>query len=180
MGKIIIRGNAWILGDNIDGDSGILSWDVTRVAHTLTDEEELEKLLRANVLKVVDPDFPVKFKGGIIVAGKNFIRGLGHSVQIEALAVAGVKAVLAESFGQYFSCIYRYGIDLGVPLLPCPGITGIASQGDELELDVKTGAVKNITTGKTTKTTKVIPSGILEFYEKGQINYIKEKMSTMS
>lgn len=81
----------------------------------------------------------------IIVAGKDFGCG-SKSVEhpMAALKGAGVQVVLAESFSRYS---YRNAINLGLPVMTCPGITGMVRCGDELSVNLLTGQVENHTTG---------------------------------
>jgi 3-isopropylmalate/(R)-2-methylmalate dehydratase small subunit len=50
----------------------------------------------------------------------------------------GAGAVIAESFARIF---FRNAINLGLPLISCPGITGKVQDGDALEADLVKGVV---------------------------------------
>lgn len=56
----------------------------------------------------------------------------------------GVKLLIAEKFNRIF---FRNAINLGMPVITCPGILEMAHDGDILEGDMATGVVKNLTTG---------------------------------
>ena len=91
-----------------------------------------------------NPDFVAAFQpGDIIVGGTNF--GCGSSREHAAIALKGVGAsvILAESFARIF---YRNSINLGVPLLVCPGILELVKDQDILELDIETGKAQNLRT----------------------------------
>ncbi|MDP3487307.1 MAG: 3-isopropylmalate dehydratase, partial [Bacillota bacterium] len=80
------------------------------------------------------------------VAATNF--GCGSSREHAAIAIkySGVSVVVAESFARIF---YRNCINLGVPLLVCPGVSEKVSEGDSVEVSLTTGEVKNFTQGVT-------------------------------
>jgi 3-isopropylmalate/(R)-2-methylmalate dehydratase small subunit len=59
---------------------------------------------------------------------------------------AGVKLLIAENFNRIF---FRNSINLGMPIITCPGILKMAHTGDVLIGDIATGFVKNETTGET-------------------------------
>jgi 3-isopropylmalate/(R)-2-methylmalate dehydratase small subunit len=132
----IIKGTAFVYGANIDTDQiypgGYLD---------LTDPE----LVAEHAMERVDPDFVKEVKpGDMIVAGANFGCGSSREHAAVTLKASGIAAVLAESFARIF---YRNAINLGLPLLVCPGIEKLAKRGDLLSVDLAGGAVVNLTTG---------------------------------
>jgi len=54
----------------------------------------------------------------------------------------GVAAVIAESFGRIY---FRNCVAIAFPNLACPGIADACEEGDELEVDVGSGRVANLT-----------------------------------
>jgi 3-isopropylmalate/(R)-2-methylmalate dehydratase small subunit len=58
----------------------------------------------------------------------------------------GLACAIAETTSRLF---LRNSINLGWPTLICPGITAIVAEGEELEVNVGTGEVRNLTNGKT-------------------------------
>ena len=130
------------------------------------------------VFEGADPavkDIPGGFKSKgytIIVAGEDFGGG-GKSIEhpIVAMQGAGIRLLLAESFSRY---TFRNAINLGVPAIMCPGISGIFTTGDELEADLLTGEIVNKTSGVrimgiplSSFVLRLIESGgLLEFYRK--------------
>ncbi len=128
-----LRGKAFIFGKNIDTDQIYPGRYLD-----LTDAPDVAKHAMEGA---PDPDFAKDFKAGdIIVAGTNFGCGSSREHAVITLTAAGVAAVLAESFGRIF---YRNGINLGLPLLVCPGIDGKVKRGDELEIDLDASLVRN-------------------------------------
>lgn len=132
----IIRGTAFVYGANIDTDQiypgGYLD---------LTDPE----LVAKHAMERVDPDFVKEVKpGDMIVAATNFGCGSSREHAAVALKASGIAVVLAESFARIF---YRNAINLGLPLLVCPGLAGRVTRGDVLSVDMAAGTVINQTTG---------------------------------
>ena len=135
---MILRGRAHKYGDNIDTD-------VIIPARYLDTTEEAE--LAPHCLEDLDPEFAAKVRAGdLLVAGHNF--GCGSSREHAPLAIkgAGVSCVIAASFARIF---FRNAINIGLPVLVCPQAAESAQAGDELEVDLAEGRVKNLTRGPT-------------------------------
>ncbi|HLF07270.1 MAG TPA: 3-isopropylmalate dehydratase small subunit [Thermoplasmata archaeon] len=124
------KGRTHVFGDSIDTDM------ITPGKYlTILDA----KMLGEHVLEGADPDFPKRVKPGeIIVAGENF--GCGSSREHAPLAIqgAGVPVVVAQSFARIF---YRNSINVGLPVLECPGIKGQVRTGDEVDVEILKGEV---------------------------------------
>lgn len=104
-----------------------------------------------------------------MVGGNNF--GLGSSREHAPLVMkmAGVSAVLAKSAARIF---FRNAINLGLPVLICD--TDKINNGDELEIDLMAGTVKD-KTNKQTLTFGKIPGVMLKILnEGGLIAYVKK------
>jgi 3-isopropylmalate/(R)-2-methylmalate dehydratase small subunit len=83
--------------------------------------------------------------------------------------MAGVSAVLAKSAARIF---FRNAFNIGLPLLICD--TDKINDGDELEIDLKAGTIKNLSTGAEVTFGKV-PEVMLEILEEGGlVPYIKK------
>ena len=82
--------------------------------------------------------------GDIIVASTNFGCGSSREHAAVTLKAAGVGAVLAASFGRIF---FRNAINLGLPVLMCPGHTQPHGTRRHPDLDLETGHVHNETRG---------------------------------
>src|SRR3990172_482654 len=131
----MLRGKAFKFGDNISTDHIVPG----RLMHLRSNLPELAK----HVLEDADPTFAQRVKkGDFIVAGKNF--GLGSSREHAPLVikVAGVSAVLAKSVARIF---FRNAINLGLPVLICD--TDSINDGDELEVNLGAGKIKNLANG---------------------------------
>jgi 3-isopropylmalate/(R)-2-methylmalate dehydratase small subunit len=127
-------------GDNISTDLIIASRHLTKY---LSDEEMAKYALEA-----LDPEFARKVRpGDILVAGKNFGWGSSREEAIIALTSCGLKMVIARSFSRTF---YRNGINRGsIYLLECDAIDSITTTGDELEVDIASGSIVNLSNEKS-------------------------------
>jgi 3-isopropylmalate/(R)-2-methylmalate dehydratase small subunit len=158
----VLRGKAFKFGDGISTDHIIPG----RHAHLRSDLPELAK----HVLEDADPTFVSRVsEGDFIVAGNNF--GLGSSREHAPLVIkmAGVSAILAKSVARIF---FRNAINLGLPVLVCD--TDGINDGDELEIDLSAGTVRDITSGQKLTFGK-IPQVMLHILDAGGlIPYIKK------
>ncbi len=94
-----------------------------------------------HVLEDLDPEFKTKVQAGnILVAGENFGCGSSREQAPLALKVAGVSAVVARYFARIF---YRNAVNIGLPALEIREHD--IEAGDELEIVLKDGTVKNLT-----------------------------------
>ncbi|MBI5166570.1 MAG: 3-isopropylmalate dehydratase small subunit [candidate division NC10 bacterium] len=143
---MLIRGKAWKFGDDVDTDVIIPSLYLVT-----SDPEELGK----HCMEAVDPEFPRKIgKGDIIVAGKNFGCGSSREHAPISIKAAGVSCVIARSFARIF---YRNAINIGLPILECPEAADGVSTGDQLEVDLDTGEIRNMSTGRVYRATPFPP-----------------------
>ena len=105
--------------------------------------------LATHAMEGLDPDFPSKVKeGDFIVAGKNFGCGSSREHAPIALSTCGIKAVIATSFARIF---YRNSVD-GAFLLPIEiddETYQKISNSDQLEINIETNQIKNITKNET-------------------------------
>ena len=158
----MLKGRAFKFGDSISTDDIIPG----RFAHLRSNPPELAK----HVLEDADPTFASRVKAGdFIVAGNNF--GLGSSREHAPLVIkmAGVKAILAKSVARIF---FRNAINLGLPVLICD--TDTISDGDELEIDLAAGTVRDVTNGNQFTFGK-IPEVMLRILDEGGlIPYIQK------
>ena len=149
-----LKGNAFVFGNNIDTDLIIAA----RYLNTSNPQELAKK-----VMEDADPSFVTKIKAGdIIVAGENF--GCGSSREHAPIAIkyAGISAVIAKSFARIF---YRNAFNTGLPILEVKESDKIGA-GDELEINLQSGEIKNITQNETYKFT-AIPPFMMELLECG-------------
>ena len=99
--------------------------------------------------KGIDPDFADKMKpGGVIVAGKYFGCSSSREWAPVALKAAGVRLIIAEFFARIF---YRNAINLGLPIVECPGIFEKLEIGDDVEADLEKGLLRISKSGECLK-----------------------------
>jgi len=158
-----LRGRAWKFGDDISTDH------ITpgRYYHLRSNLPELAK----HVMEDADPDFMKKFKpGDFIVAGKNFGMGSSREHAPLALKVAGVSAVIAKSFARIF---YRNAINIGLPVLIAD--TDEIDDGDEVEVDLSTGIIRDLTKNIEIKA-KPLPDIMIRILkEGGLVEFVRKK-----
>ncbi|GAV26265.1 3-isopropylmalate dehydratase small subunit [Carboxydothermus islandicus] len=133
---MILRGKCHKFGNDVNTDYIISG----KYKFKTLDMNELAK----HVMEDLDPDFYNKITpGDFIVAGSNF--GCGSSREQAPLAIkyAKIGAVIAKSFARIF---YRNAINTGLPVIECD--TDKINAGDELEVDLSKGIIRNLTTGE--------------------------------
>ena len=127
-------------GDNVDTD-------VIIPARYLNTSDHKE--LASHCMEDIDKDFVKKVKeGDIIVANMNF--GCGSSREHAPLAIkaSGISCVIASTFARIF---YRNAINIGLPIMECPDAVDSIAAGDQLSVDLSSGTITDITSGKTFK-----------------------------
>ncbi|MDK2903057.1 MAG: 3-isopropylmalate/(R)-2-methylmalate dehydratase small subunit [Clostridiales bacterium] len=161
-----MRGKAIKYGDNVDTDVIIPA----RYLNTSDPDE-----LAGHCMEDLDPDFKAKARpGDIMVAGRNFGCGSSREHAPIAIKASGISCVIAESFARIF---YRNAINIGLPILECPDAAREINDGDEVEVDVATGTIADITTGKTYKS-QPFPEFMQQIMASdGLINYVKQRLA---
>ena len=158
----MLKGKAMRFSDNISTDLIIPG----RYMHLRSNLPELAK----HAFEDADPDFTARVKpGDFVVAGRNF--GLGSSREHAAIVIKmnGVTAVIAKSIARIF---FRNAINIGLPVIIAN--TDNISDGDELEVDLSSGTLSNLTTG-VELTFSRLPSVMLQILEEGGlIPYVKK------
>lgn len=153
---MILKGRVWKFGDNISTDHIAPG----RLFHLRTNLPELAK----HVLEDADPEFAKKVKpGDIIAGGKNFGLGSSREHAPRIIKLSGVSCVLAKSFARIF---YRNSINVGLPVLEVD--TDKIDEGDELEINLESGKIKNLTKNEEL-TASPIPPFMLGIIEDGGI-----------
>jgi 3-isopropylmalate/(R)-2-methylmalate dehydratase small subunit len=158
-----ITGKSVKLGDNINTDFIISG----RYKFAITDMKELAK----HIMEDIDPNFAQKIVPGesMIVAGNNF--GMGSSREQAPLVIkeAGIQAVLSPQFARIF---FRNSFNIGLPLIETD--TSKIDEGDQLQIDLDKGLVKNLTKGINLEI-KPLPKFMQDLLaEGGIVNYYKK------
>jgi len=121
----------------------------------------------------IDTEFVKRLKpGDFIVATTNF--GCGSSREQAPIVIkeSQVSGVIASSFARIF---FRNAINIGLPILESPEAAEETEMGDELEVDLETGAIRNLTQQKTYQA-RPYPDFMRGIIEKGGlIAYTRER-----
>jgi 3-isopropylmalate/(R)-2-methylmalate dehydratase small subunit len=158
MMKDVIRGKAYVLGDNIDTDQIIPAQYLTFNPAMPEERKEFGKYALIGVpeaqaglpkgnIPFVKPGAE-KSEYAIVVGGKNFGCGSSREHAPLALQVAGIEVVIAEFYARIF---FRNSVNGGY-LIPFDCEAGLSRQietGDELEVFVKEARMVNKTKKKT-------------------------------
>ena len=167
----VLHGKVWRFEGILDVDREICGMSYNLRYGSKSYEEQL-KMYGEACLVNVDPDFPKKVhKGDFVVGGPGFGYGHDHDHACVALRGAGVGAVLVEAANTIFK---RLSITNGLAVVEVKGIMDAVKTGDELEVDLAEGTVKNITNGKTLKFIPY-PDFILEILDAGGAYPLLEK-----
>lgn len=125
---------AWKFGNDVDTDVIIPARYLNQTS---------PEFLAAHCMEDVDITFAQKVKpGDILIAGKNFGCGSSREHAPVAIKAAGVQVVIAESYARIF---YRNSLNIGLPILECPEAVQGIEAGDEIQVDLQTGRILNVT-----------------------------------
>jgi 3-isopropylmalate/(R)-2-methylmalate dehydratase small subunit len=133
----MLKGKVFKYGANVDTDAIIPARYLN-----MSEPEELAE----HCMEDIDEDFVNRVQPGDIIMGTtNF--GCGSSREHAPLAIkaSGVSCVIASSFARIF---FRNAINIGLPLLESAEAVAGTEIGDELEVDLTAGRIKNLTSGK--------------------------------
>ncbi len=157
-----MRGKVWKFGDDVSTDLICPG----RYYHLRSNLSELAK----HALEDADPEFAANVeKGDFVVAGRNF--GLGSSREHAPVIIklAGAGAVLAESFARIF---YRNCINVGLPAIECD--TSKFEAGDEIDIDLAAGIIRDLTNGATVTFAPLEPAMQKILDDGGLVEHIKK------
>jgi 3-isopropylmalate/(R)-2-methylmalate dehydratase small subunit len=183
----VVTGKAYVLGDDIDTDQII---PAQYLVYSLEDEEERKNygkyalagvpdeasgLPSGNIPFIREGEFRSEYT--FIVAGKNFGCGSSREHAPVALNIAGIKAVIADSYARIF---YRNAID-GAFLIPFENRERLWQKigtGDTLTLYTKSGTLTRGQNGSETEYTLselgnvkeiIAAGGIFEYARKANL-----------
>lgn len=162
----IKKGRSWVFGDDIDTDVIIPA----RYLNTTNPNE-----LAEHCMEDINKDFANEVKeNDMIVAGKNFGCGSSREHAPIAIKASGVSVVIAKSFARIF---FRNAINIGLPILENQELPDETDKFDEIQVNLETGEITNITKNKTYQAKKY-PDSIRELIAAGGlINYTKQKLN---
>ena len=164
-----MRGHVHKYGANVDTDAIIPARYLN-----INDAQELAQ----HCMEDIDAEFAGNVQAGdVIVATTNF--GCGSSREHAPLCIkaAGVSCVIAKSFARIF---YRNSINIGLPILECDEAVDGTDAGDELEIDLESGAIRNLTKG-TAFQAKAYPEFMLGLMRAGGlVEYTRRRLAAKS
>ena len=147
---MIIKGSVKLLGDDIDTDliaPGPLMGK--------GEERLLQHLSKAFALR----------ESQVIVAGRNFGCGSSREQAPAILKRSGIGCIVAKNFGRIF---FRNSINIGRPIMICKKAADVLFEGDEIEVDLAEGTVRDVNRGDVIPGEK-LPDFLLEILEAGGI-----------
>ena len=153
-----IKGRVWrIAQDNIDTDM---------IYHnrylTITDPAEMGQYTFDNLEGW--KDFAKKAKpGDIVITGKNFGCGSSRQQAVDCFKTLGVAAIVAESFGAIYE---RNAINAGFAIMNADTSGSDIADGEELEIDFRTGKTRRVVSGEEIAGTPVSEAQ-LAIYQRG-------------
>jgi 3-isopropylmalate/(R)-2-methylmalate dehydratase small subunit len=155
-------GRIWKVGDNINTDLIIPGrYNVT------TDHAQLAKYC----LYEAYPEFSQGVKpGDILMGGHNFGCGSSREHAPTSILANQVKVVIARSFARIF---YRNAVNIGLPVLVCEEAVLNSEEGQELDVNLETGEIRNLTTDQTFQSEPLDPFVARIVAAGGIINYIE-------
>ena len=132
------------------------------------------ELAAEKCLEHFDPEFAKGVKpGDILVAGRNFGNSSSRAGG-KVLKFLGISVIVCDSSSRIF---FRNTWNFGVPVLECPGISKMISKGDEVEVNIETGEIKNHTNGKTAQADKIIDLLVEKWRAGGMIEWVRQNRS---
>ncbi len=157
-------GRIWMLGDNVNTDVIIPGrYNVT------TDRAQLARYCLCEVL----PEFSQQVQtGDVVMAGHNFGCGSSREHAPAALLACGIRAVIARSFARIF---YRNAVNIGLPVLVCEDAVSASTDGQQIEVDLASGIIRNATTGQAFQAEPLNPFVARIVAAGGIIEYIRQE-----
>ena len=172
----VIEGIAYVLGDDVDTDQII---PAEHLVYSLSDPEERKNygkfalsgvpaekagLPKGNTLFTENGQSDSKYS--IIIGGRNFGCGSSREHAPACMEIAGVRAVIAQSYARIF---YRNSVDGGffIPFECDTRLVEDIKTGDDLKIDL----TENTLTNKTQEKTYDLKSlgEVIEIIEAGNI-----------
>ena len=163
--RLILRGTVRaVLGDNIDTDL-IYPGRYLNITDREKTAEHLFELAWPGIRAALRP-------GDFIVAARNFGCGSSREQAAAALKFAGAGAVIAAGFARIF---FRNAINLGLPAVVAPDAAVLCGVGDQLELDLANGSIRNLTQDLILSAASLDPRAVELLAAGGLIPYLKKK-----
>ena len=154
----VIEGIAYVLGNDIDTDQII---PAEHLVYSLSDPEERKNYgkfalsgVPVNQAGLPDGNIPFTENGqseskySIIIGGKNFGCGSSREHAPACMEIAGIRAVVADSYARIF---YRNSVDGGffIPFECATRLVEEIKTGDDLIIDLNVNTITNRSSNKT-------------------------------
>lgn len=154
----------WMLGDNVNTDVIIPGrYNVT------TDRAQLAHYCLYEAL----PEFSQQVQpGDVVMAGHNFGCGSSREHAPAAIQANQVKVIIARSFARIF---YRNSVNIGLPVLICEEAVLASHDGDQIDVDLNRGVIRNLTTGQSFESEPLDPFVARIVEAGGIIEYIRRE-----
>lgn len=129
--------------------------------------------LALHCMEDLDTGFMTKCKeGDIVVCGENFGCGSSREHAVWAIQGAKIKAIVAKSFARIF---YRNCINCGFYPIELPNATEVINDGDNVDVDLVNGVIKNKTQNKEIKFNPLPQFALDLIADGGLIKHISKK-----
>jgi 3-isopropylmalate dehydratase small subunit len=162
---MILRGRVWKFGDDVDTDVII----PVRYCNT-TDPMEFAR----HCMEGIDSNFHEKVKpGDILVAKKNFGCGSSREPAPIAIKTIGISCIVAKTFARIF---YRNAFNVGLPLLECEDAPDQIEEGHEIEVNLDTGEIQNLSLKKSFQANPIPPFMQELIQDGGLMNHLAKKL----
>jgi methanogen homoaconitase small subunit len=133
---MIVKGRVRKFGDNVDTDT------ITPGSLLHMENEELSQ----HAFEPIAPDFARTVReGDVIVGGNNFGCGSSREQATAVVKHLGIRYVVAESMARIYM---RNCVALGLYPVLARGVSALFSEGDEIEIDLDKGELRNPKSGK--------------------------------
>ena len=164
-----LKGKVFKYGANVDTDAII-------PARYLNVSEPA--LLAKHCMEDADPAFVTKMKpGDMIVGGENFGCGSSREHAPIAIKAAGISCVVAKSFARIF---YRNAFNMGLAIFECPEAAAEIKGGQKISVDMDTGVITDLTTGKKYPSQAIPPFMQELLSDGGLMAFVKKQLEAKS
>lgn len=135
---MILKGRAHKYGDHVNTDVIIPARYLN-----VSDADQLA----AHCMEDLDAEFVKRVQpGDVVIGGEDFGCGSSREHAPIAIKASGVSAVIARSFARIF---FRNAINIGLPVLVSPQAAAEIEAGDDVQIDLTSGTISDVTRGKT-------------------------------
>lgn len=158
-----LRGRAWVYPAPLTTDHILPGQFLDR------DGDELKRFALAGI----DPGFSERVQpGDFVVSGRSFGAGSGRESAVTCLKLAGVAAVIGESFSRIF---FRNCINQGLAAVQLLE-TDFIRTGDVLEVDLQARTVTNTRTGRVCPIENLTGTSLEILLAGGIVPYVKARL----